>query len=151
MTMGQVLFHNLKLEELNANADTALTDADYPASGSYIDVSAFESFTVIIRLGTIADALTFKPQVADAVDGTPADISTDLNHTIAADDDGEWIMWHIETRKLDTDSHFFTVDVSGNSGSNYADMFLLGNQYSSKPVTQTTGLLPTTSQYVYAG
>lgn len=151
MTMGQVLFHNLKLEELNANPSTALTNADYPASGSYIDVSAFETFTVIVRLGTVADTVVFKPQVADAVDGTPADIDSSLNHTIAADDDGEWIMWHIETRKLDTDSHFFTVDVSGNSGSNYADMFLLGDEYPSKPVTQTTGLLPTASQYVWAG
>lgn len=149
--MGQVLFHDQLVVKLNAKPDTALTSAEFPASGSYIDVSAFESFTVVARLGTIADALVFKPQVASAIDGTAVDISSDLNHTLATDDDGEFVMWHIETRKLPTDYHFFTLDISGVSGSNYADLFLLGNEYPVKPVTQATATLPTASQYVYAG
>lgn len=148
---GEVLAHNYQFQELNADPATSLANGNYPASAAFIDVSGMECFDVVVRLITIADALVLTPQIADAIDGTPANIDATIIHTMATDDDGEFVTFHVETRKLGTSPAFFSLKVAGVSGTNTADMFLLGNVRPQKPVTQPTALLPAASQYVWAG
>ncbi|MCL4296155.1 MAG: hypothetical protein KJ077_10525 [Anaerolineae bacterium] len=151
--IGQVFANQFKVHRLIDKPDTALVTGQYPASGSYIDVSAYERFHVLIHLGSIADALTFKVKQAAAANGALADIdTTDCQHTIAADDDGEYVAFTVETRKLDINNgkFFVTLDVSGVSGNNYAEMVLLGMP-NHLPVTQDPTVLPTASQHNFTG
>lgn len=150
---GMVFPNWFKFYPLQAKPDTALANQAYPASGNYVDVSEYERFHIIIHLGTIADALTFKVKQAAAANGTLGDINTTYcQHTIATDDDGEYVIFTIETRKLDINNgkFFIAVEVSGVSGSNYAEMLLLGMP-KHLPVTQTETVLPAASQYNYTG
>lgn len=116
--------------------ETALTDAKYPTSTNFISVVGIPVVHILITLGTIADALTFKVQEANAANGTPADISG-LTATIATNDDGEFVYFAFTTNKLTNAYTHITVDVSGNSGSNYATIhyFL---EVTSNPATQVT-------------
>ena len=115
--------------------ETALADAKYPTSTNFISVVGYPVVHILITLGTIADALTFKVQEANAANGTPADISG-LTHTIATNDDGEFIYFAFRTNVMTNAYSHITVDVAGNSGSNYATIhyFL---EATSRPVTQT--------------
>lgn len=150
---GMVIPHWFKFHRLQTKPDTALASQNYPASGSYVDVSAYERFSIVIHLGTIADALTFKVKQAASANGTLADIdTTHCQHTIATNDDGEYVTFDIEVRKLDINNgkFFITVEVSGVSGNNYAEMLLLGMP-KHLPVTQDETVLPAASQYNFTG
>lgn len=150
MGSGMVFQHKYKVKSAN-NIGTALASQAYPASGSYIDVSAAERVTVLIRLGVLADAIAFEIKASDANDGTLDSVdATNLKHTCANTDDNEFIAFDIEVRKLPSDHHFLAVVVTGVSGSNYADIQLLMAE-DFLPVTQDDSVLPVASQYIYAG
>jgi hypothetical protein len=150
---GNVFADNYMIAKGNALAETALSAADYPASGSYIDVSGYERAHVLIHLGTIdaADLPTFEIKCAEATNGTADSIdTTTLLHTCAADDDGEFISFTVEVMKLPLDHHFLTCTVAAVTNGSYGDIvFLLEGL--DVPVTQTTAVLPTASKHVYAG
>ena len=98
-----------------------LANGNYPASGSYIDVSDVERVHIQILLGEIADAITFTVKEAESVSGTVDVIdATYATHTIGASDDNEFVTFTIVVSELSLDHHFLTVVVSGVSGSNYA-------------------------------
>jgi hypothetical protein len=134
--------------------EDALSTGDYPASGSYIDVSGYEWVNVVIHMGAIdaSDTPTFKVQQADATNGTLDTISTaNCVVTAAADDDDEVVSFYLETATLADDHHFISVDVSGVANGSYGDiMYYLGGARH-LPVSQTTALLPTASQKIHAG
>lgn len=132
---GERLTSRYLLKKGQSLIQTALSDAKYPTSTNFISVVGVAVVHILIDLGTIADALTFKVQEANAANGTPADISG-LTHTIATNDDGEFIYFAFRTNKLTNAYTHITVDVAGNSGSNYATItyFL---EATSRPATQT--------------
>lgn len=148
---GMILGNEYKLATGNTACNTALSDTQYPASGSFVDVSKCERFHVVAVLGDIADAITLEVKIAEAADGTPDSIdATDLKKTLAATDDGQVIVWTVECRKLPADHWYATVDVGSTSGNNYATiLFLLDEK--SKPVTQTTSVCPSDNQLRHAG
>lgn len=120
------------------NFNTALVDGDFPASGSFIDVSDFEKFAFVVRAGTLDSELTLKVQQADAIDGTPKDV-TGATDVVAATDDNDLFIVEVETNHLDinNDYHFVTLDVAGAAGSNdYLDILFVGILKGSLPVTQ---------------
>lgn len=156
---GWIFQHANKVVDGNATlAQQLLAAVDMPANGSYIDVSSAKYVYILARLGVIhaSDAVVLTPKCSDAVDGT-LDSILDRDgdawgaHTIAADDDEEWIAWALEVESLPLDHHFLSVDVSGTTanGSYGMIMFFLSEQ--DVPVTQTTAVLPTTSQYWLGG
>ena len=136
----------------NAAANTALANGNYPASGSYIDVSGYEYVNVHVQLGTIADALTFEVKQTDATNGTLDTISTTLaKKTIATTDDGQNLNFYIQTANLADDHHFISTVVGAVSGNNYAaiNYFLGGARH--MPVTQATTVMPTDNTFSFAG
>lgn len=132
---GERLTSRYLLKKGQSAIQTALSDAKYPASGAFVSVVGVPVVHILIDLGGIADALTFKVQQANAINGTPADVSG-LTHTIATNDDGEFIYFAFRTNKLTDAYTHITVDVAGNAGSNYATItyFL---EVTSRPPTQT--------------
>jgi hypothetical protein len=144
----------MKLAAGSATMGAQLAAAtNIPASGSYVDVSGAIRVHILAHLGVVhaSDAPTLEPKCSDAVGGTADQISSTLLHTVAADDDNEWVSWTIEVEKLPEDHHFLLVDVDGTvSNGSYADIFFL-LELQDLPVTQTTAVLPTTSQYYWGG
>jgi hypothetical protein len=148
------LSNAFKFARGNALTETVLSAADYPASGSYIDVSGYPWVNVIIELGTIhgSDLPSFTLKCSDATNGTADSIdATYAAHTIAADDDGELVTFALETAKLPADHHFLTCTVAAVTNGSYANILFLLGPALSQPVTQTTAVLPTASAHEYAG
>lgn len=122
------------------NFNTAIADGNFPASGSYIDVSDFERFVFAIRAGTLDSALTV--QVKQDTDETQtADIKnvTGATAIVGTDDDNKFITIEVETRHLDRNNgyRYVTLAVSGAGGSNdYLDILFIGLNPGQKPVVQ---------------
>jgi hypothetical protein len=130
------------------------TATNIPASGAFVDVSGYERVHILVHLGTVhaSDEPTLEPKCAEAINGTLDRIDASLVATVAANDDNEWLCWTIETRKLPTDHHFLGILVGGTvSNGSYADVIYLLEGASSLPVTQTAAILPSASQFVWAG
>jgi hypothetical protein len=150
---GWILANNLRIVSGQTSPEDALAAGNYPASGSYIDVSDCERVHCVVHLGAInaGDTPNFHFKVADAVDGTVDTVSsTALSIETANDDDDEYITWTVETRKLPVDHHFCTMVVADVTNGSYGDIiFLLEDR--ALPVTQSTSLLPAASQLEYVG
>jgi len=136
------------------NCETALSGiTSLPASAAFIDVSGYEFAHIIAHLGTIhaSDSPVLTPKCSDSASGTLDVIDSTLAHTPAVDDDGEFVSWSIEVRKLPLDHHFIALAFSGTlTNGSYADVvFLL--ERGAQPVTQATAQLPTASQYHWLG
>jgi hypothetical protein len=124
-----------------------------PASGSYVNVSDAIRVHIVAHWGVVhaSDIPTLEPKCSDAADGTADVIDADLLHTAAADDDNEFVVWTIEVESLPEDHYFLLVDVAGTvSNGSFADVFFL-LEMQDRPVTQTTAVLPTASQYYFGG
>lgn len=152
--IGNVLAHQMKFALGTADPDdTFAAGTDIPANGSYIDIS--DAIRVHIILWWLAidasDAPQVEPKVSDSASGTLDAIDSDLQHTAANDDDKEFVVWTIETESLATDHHFIALDVESGvtNGTTGAVFFLLEGH--DLPVTQTTSVLPSASQYYYGG
>ena len=151
--IGEIFANTYKVVLGQSLPETVLSSAAYPASGSYIDVSACERFHCLIHWGTIAagDTPMATLKEADAADGTLDTIdATYAAHTGANNDDGEWVAFTVEVDQLATDHHFVSCVLSGISGSTYGEIFFL-LPLLSLPVTQTTAVLPSASQHALVG
>ena len=151
---GRQIVNKYKFVAGQTSPEDALTTASYPASGSYIDVSGYETVDVVIHLGAVhaSDTPKFTLKQVDGTTGTEDTISTaNCVHTAAATDDDEMIVFHLETAKLAANHHFITCAVASVSNTSYGDIlyFLGGARH--EPITQTTALLPTASDYTHAG
>ena len=119
------------------NIEDALTATQFPASGSFIDVSGFHKFGFLIGAGALNSALTCKVQQATANNGTLKDI-TDATVTIAATGDDKWYWIEVETTHLDSnnDYRYVALDVAGAAGGDdYGAIFFFGFAID-RPVTQ---------------
>jgi hypothetical protein len=133
--------------------EDALGSSAYPASGSFIDVSGYEWVNVVVHLGALTGTPVFKLKQAESASGTPDTIdATNCVHTVAASDDDEILLFHLETAKLAVDHHFLTLSVTTGVGTDYADiLFYLGGARH-EPVTQdTTNLVVSGNAHVCAG
>lgn len=125
------------VQKVNA-FNTAIVDGNFPASGSYIDVSAFERFVFLIAAGTLDSALTCKVQQAATINGTAKDVSG-ATVTVGATDDDKWASIEVQGAKLDINNgyNYVTLNVAGAAGSNdYLCILFLGMYPSAQPVTQ---------------
>ena len=139
MFMNEILEDAAVIKLLNT--EDALSVAEYPASGSYIDVSGFERFAFLVGAGALDTATTLQVHQATANNGTPKDI-TGATLTIAADGDDKWYLIEVQTNKLDlnNDYRYVTLDVTGPTGNDYGCILFFGLNPGSKPVTQPTGV-----------
>jgi len=135
--MRNNIYENLYVEKVNS-FNTALVDGDFPASGSYIDVSSFTHFAFLVAAGTLNSELTLQVQQAEAVDGSTANI-TSATATIAADDDNQWGVIEVEVAKMNlATDRYVTLDVAGAAGGDdYACIFFIGWNVRHAPVTQS--------------
>lgn len=150
---GLIFAHAFKIVKGQDLVETALAATDYPASGSYIDVSKTERFHVLAHFGTIhaSDVPVIEIKQTTAADGTLTTISTTYaKHTAAADDDGEFVTFTIETKKLTEDNFYVSAVVSGVTNGSYADIVFLLPEHD-LPVTQTSAVLPAASQHEFVG
>lgn len=140
---------NMKLAAGQTSPEDALAAGNYPASGSYVDVSNFRWVNVVVHLGAIhaSDVPVFEVKQTDAVDGTLDTLSaTYCKKTCLHTDDDQAIVFAIDTEALAVDHHFLSTVVSGVTNGSYGDIvyYLCGPKKA--PVTQTTALLPSDNQ-----
>lgn len=136
---------NVKFAAGQTSPEDALSAGNYPASGSYVDVSGFQYVNIVVHLGAVhnSDTPTFEVKQAEAANGTLDTLdATNCKKICAGTDDDQLINFFINTDVLDTDHHYLSVVVSGVSNGSYGDIlyFLCGPRKS--PVTQTTALAP---------
>lgn len=121
-----------------------LTDANYPASGSYIDVSEFESFVFLIGLDTIVTPDFAVYQDTSATQTASIKAVTGASKTnVVTGDDGKWFSIEVETARLDAANGFryVTLTVSGTGGADNANVWFIGNLPRRVPVTQHANYL----------
>lgn len=152
--MGGSLATHAEFRIGQTSPEDALSSAsNYPASGSYISVADCDSFDVVIHLGAInsSDTPGFSVRCSDANNGTLDAISSSYTrHECAADDDDEFVTFHVETSALPSEHYYVAVTVSDVANGSYADIvFILWKN--SLPVTQSTSILPTASIHTYHG
>lgn len=136
MNINELLIEAADIRLLNV--EDALTAKEYPASGSYIDVSGFERFAFLIAAGALDSELTCQVQQAATISGTAKDV-TGAVVTVPADGDDKWYMVEVQTDNLDSNNgyNYVTLDVTGPAGSNdYAAIIFLGLNPRKIPVTQ---------------
>jgi len=153
METGMIFANRFKILAAKESPEDALTAADYPVSGAYVDVSGYERVHVYVHLGAIdaGDTPNFHMKAAEAINGTLDTVSTTaLSIEVANNDDDEFVTWTVETRKLPTDHHFLSLVVADVTNGAYADIVWWGEGLS-LPVTQSASLLPTASQLEYVG
>lgn len=122
------------------NFNTAISDGNFPASASYIDVAQFEKFVFQIRAGTLDSALTCQVKQ----DTSPTETAgikniTGATVTVGATDDNKLFTIEVEVRKLDINNGFryVTLAVSGAAGGNdYLSINFIGINPDVIPVTQ---------------
>ncbi len=124
------------------NVETVLSDKNYPASVSYIDVSAFERVSFTIHAGIIG-ADTVVCQVKQDTSATQtASIKNVTGATVSLVNGSDNTDFNIEidTSFLDSANGFWflTLAVSG-TGTDYAAIVFHGYAARSKPVTQPAG------------
>jgi len=122
---------------------TASVDGDnYPASGSFIDVSGYERFVFLIHAGTLTTDLVCTVQEANAINGTPASVSGATLTIGNAAGDNDWYSIEVETARLTKGKHFVSLDVAGGAGSDdFLDVIFLGLDPKNAPVTQHANYL----------
>jgi len=153
---GEIFANQYKIVPGKAAPESQISAGNYPASGSYVDVSGCERFHVLIHLGAVhnSDAPTFEVKQAAAADGTLKAISeADCKWTGAGTSDNNLVMITIETDKLDINNgyKYVTVVAAGTlTNGTYGDIiFLL--PLTSEPVTQNTTICPAANQLAYVG
>jgi hypothetical protein len=136
MIPNQLLSEVTKIKQLNV--EDAIVDGQFPASGSFIDVSQFHRFAFLIMAGALNSALTAKVQQASAVNGALKDV-TSATVTIPANGDDKWYLIEVETNHLDSNNgyKYVTLDLAGAAGGDdYGAILFLGLNPGYAPVTQ---------------
>jgi hypothetical protein len=123
----RIFADDVKLVQGTALCETALSGVSaLPASGSFVDTRGHDVVHIIAHLGTLnaSDTPTLEPKCSDAVDGTLDQIDASLACTPnVTDDDGDFIVWTIETKKLPASHYFLAVAVSGTvTNGSYVDV-----------------------------
>lgn len=118
---------------------TVLADANYPASGSYIDVSRFESFVFLVGLDTVVtpDFAVYQDTSATQTASIKA-VTGAAKTDVVTTDDGKWFSIEVETARLDIANNFrfVTLQVSGTGGADNANIWFLGRLPRQRPPTQ---------------
>jgi len=152
---GEIFASKYKVVPGQASPEDILVDAtNYPASGSFIDVSGCERFHVVVQVGALnaGSTITLEVRQAEAINGT-ADVidATYCKHTVENDDDDQLIFFTVEVDKLEKDHHFVTLQVEGTVASNNYACILFLLPLTSEPVTQDTTLCPAGNEHVFVG
>lgn len=139
MYQGLHLANALKIVRANALAETALAAAKYPASGAFVDVLGARWVTILVHLGTVhaSDTPALQVQEATAINGTPASISG-LLCEVAANDDGEFVVFHIDPTYMTDGYRYLTLDVSDVANGSFGDityLLYMDQQPATQPAT----------------
>ena len=134
----RTLNESVKVQKCN-NFMTGMVDGtNYPASGSFIDVSDFPNFAFLVEMGTTNTDCVFQVQQATGVSGTPKTFAGATLTPVSTDGDYTFII-EAETARLDIASgyHYVSLDCSGAAGGDdFACITFLGWNPRHVPVTQ---------------
>lgn len=133
IALKEVLYEKL----LNPGED-ALVDATlYPASGSFLYVGDALRFGFKVYAGGLNSATTCQVQGADAVNGTPADITGAVVVIGATGDDN---VYGVEVHRdmLNDDENYVTLKVTGPAGGDDYGAVVFWKVMQELPVTQVT-------------
>lgn len=137
--MSEKIFDsNVCIAAGQTSPEDALSAGNYPASGSYIDVSGYKHVVCLIHMGAIhnSDTPSFTLKEADAVDGTLDTIdATYAAKTLAGTDDDEFVLLELDPAVLSADHHFVSCVVAGVTNGSYGDIIWLLFGADKKPVT----------------
>lgn len=138
MSLINSLFsETIKIQQLTVEG---LGAQDYPDAGSFIPVRGLHRFAFLVGVGAVDSELTLKIQQANAVDGTPKDLSEDPDTIVvnASAGDNKWYILECEVGQLDMNNGYdhVLIDVAGAAGADdVGAIFFLG--YGNRvPVTQ---------------
>jgi hypothetical protein len=136
--VNEMLSEAIQFQTLNT--EDALANGNYPASGYFIHVGDMIQFGFKINAGALTSAITAKVQQADAVDGTPSDV-TNATVTIAATDDDKQKLIEVKVDNLTDDTKpYVSLNISGAADSDdYASIEFMGVP-KFKPATQSSDL-----------
>jgi len=136
--MRQNLYENLYIKQLNV--EDAITESNYPVSGSYIDVTNFTHFAFVILAGGLTSELTFQVyQDTSATETASIKVVTGATETIAATGDDKTYSIEVAVENLDIANSFryVTLTSTGAAGSDdYGAIFFVGWNARHQPVTQ---------------
>ncbi len=142
--MRNGLYENLYIKQLNVQ--TALSDANYPTSTSYIDVSQFRRFAFLVSLGSLDSAVVFQVKQDTSATETAIKNVTGATFTAATSgvggDNYDYLI-ECETSALDENNSFryVTLNVASTGGGNdYAAITFIGYDAREVPVTQPSTL-----------
>lgn len=141
---------NVFLAAGQTSPEDALAAGNYPASGSYVDVSNYQGVNIVVHMGAIhaSDTPTVEIKQTDAVDGTLDTLdATNCKKVFAAADDDQVGVFYIDTDTLADDHHFLSAVVSLVTNGSYGDIVYFCCGPKKAPVTQTTALLPSDNQF----
>lgn len=134
---------NVYVQMLEGGKDV-LTDANYPASTGYIDVTEYESFVFLIGLDTIATPNFAVYQDTSATETASIKAVTGASKTdVVTGDDGKWFSIEVESSRLDVANNFryVTLTVTGTGGADNACIWFFGRNPRREPVTQHANFL----------
>lgn len=141
--MRNLFDDSVYLQMLEGGKDV-LADANYPASGSYIDVSEYASFGFLIGLDTIAtpDFAVYQDTSATQTASIKA-VTGAAKTDVVTGDDGKWFTIEVESARLDVANNFryVTLAVSGTGGADNANVWFFGRLARREPVTQHANFL----------
>lgn len=140
-------FHeNVRVVKCN-NFGTAVGDGDYlPASGSFIDMSGYDSIVFLIAIGALDTATTFtvyQDTSATATAGIKT-LTTSKAQTIGATDDNNYATIEVRADEMDRAGgyRYLTLKATGSAGGNdYFSVVALQFGANKLPVTQPTSYL----------
>lgn len=118
--------------------EDALSAGNYPASGSYIDVSGYTHAACLIHMGAIHanDDPVFELKETDSTTGTLDTLSaTYAKVTLDGTDDDEFVLIQLDLAVLSADHHYLSCVVSGVGNGSYGDIVFLLFGGKKQPVT----------------
>ena len=128
------------------------TTATYPGT-TYIDVSNYKYFDVLIHAGALTNALSCSIYENTASTGGTLDAvdATYAKATLAAADDGQCLLFHVDTEHLASGHHYVAVKVNGAGAGDYGDVLFFLHGAKSMPVAQSATYIPTAHVKTLAG
>lgn len=141
--MGGFLFENEVYCVKCNDFGTAVAAADrLPASGSFVDMSAFDHGVFLIAIGGEDTATTFQVyQDTSATETADIKVITGAAQAVLDTDDNKWLTIEFNANQLDRSNGFryVTLVSSAGAGANdYYCVFFLGFKNKKQPVTQPT-------------
>lgn len=131
------LTSGIAFQQLN-NPEDAITDTTYyPADGSFIDVSQYDSFAFYIGAGGLNTALTFAVYENSSTASAGSTAISGATVTVGATGDDKWYMIEVDAQAMTPGHRYVSLYGTGAAGGDdYAYIAFMGHNARNVAVTQ---------------